>query len=70
LIETCIRRGTRPTYIIPRPIVQKDEVQKFQREINIPLNSELLKNIEKIGVPESVQINISQRLPEKRQKKV
>lgn len=56
LVATCNKNRILPINITPLPIETVEDEQIFKREVHLPLESELLKQIEKITVPESVQI--------------
>jgi hypothetical protein len=60
LVTVCTKNRTLPINIVPVPITQVDSVQIFQREMNLPLESSLLQKIEKVTVPESVQVTVRQ----------
>jgi len=60
LVSVCTKNRTLPINIVPVPIIQEDSEQIFQREMNLPLESPLLHKIEKITVPESVQVAVRQ----------
>jgi len=60
LIDTCNKNRILPVNVIPLPIERIEGEQIFKRELNLPLESELLRQIEKITVPESVQISVHQ----------
>lgn len=61
LVKTCNRNRMLPINVIPMPIDTIDGEQVFKREIHLPLESNLLLQIEKIMVPESVQITVRHR---------
>ncbi len=58
LVTTCNQARILPINIIPLPIETENGEQMFKREIHIPLETDLLLQIEKITVPESVQISV------------
>lgn len=58
LLAICKTARTLPLNIIPLPIEKIDSEQVFKREIHLPLNSDLLLQIEKLTVPESIQIAV------------
>jgi len=58
LIIVCNKNRSLPINIIPVMIKQEDNEQVFQRQMNIPLESDLLQKIEKVTVPESVQVAV------------
>lgn len=58
LIAVCNKNRSLPINIIPVLIKQENDEQVFQREMNLPLESDLLQKIEKITVPELVQVAV------------
>ncbi len=60
LVTVCTKNRSLPINIVPVPIIQENNEQIFQREMNLPLESYLLQKIEKITVPESVQVTVRQ----------
>lgn len=58
LLTTCKNARILPTNIIPLPVETEDNEQIFKREIHLPLNTELLLQIEKLTLPESIQISV------------
>ncbi len=60
LVSVCTKNRSLPINIVPVPIIQENDGQIFQREMNLPLESHLLQKIEKITVPESVQVTVRQ----------
>ncbi|MBU2648376.1 hypothetical protein KKI24_26965 [bacterium] len=60
LVTSCNKNRTLPINIVPLPIEHIDGEQIFNREMNLPLETDLLRKIEKITVPESVQVTVRQ----------
>ncbi|MBT4088308.1 MAG: hypothetical protein HOE30_07430 [Deltaproteobacteria bacterium] len=58
LVTVCYKNRSLPINVVPVPINQENDEQIFQREMNLPLESHLLQKIEKITVPESVQVTV------------
>jgi len=58
LLAICKKARTLPANILLLPIVKSDNEQIFNREIRLPLNSDLLLQIEKLTIPESIQISV------------
>lgn len=58
LVNVCNNNRILPVNTIPLPIEENEGEQTFRREIHLPLASDLLQQIEKLTVPESVEISM------------
>lgn len=58
IVTICNKERILPINIIPQPIESENSEQLFRRDIHLPLQADLLLKIEKITVPESVQVSV------------
>ncbi|MCP4754212.1 MAG: hypothetical protein GY866_25275 [Proteobacteria bacterium] len=63
LLGIFLKQKFSPCSVVPLPITRNADGQIYHRQVNMPPQSDLLKRIENISIPESIQFSVRQIKP-------